>query len=167
MATKRQATKAKAEQAAAKVIALFEPPDVPDFVTDAVMDALIKASKLKGINVWRESEKGQEFDRRALADLFAVSKMLRLDVDENSTAALASLIAAILAHPAAPSRLYQEVANFVNDVSQEHLNEICHTKHFIEKSLERGSCGYVLCPGSTDGVCPGPESHKKREASQT
>jgi hypothetical protein len=166
MATKRQATKAKAEQAAAKVVALFEPPHVPDFVTDAVMDALVRAGRLKQINVWQDSP-SMDLSRRSLAKLFAVSKMLRLDVDENSTAALASLIAAILAHPAAPSRLYQEVANFVNDVSQEHLNEICHTKHFIEKSLERGSCGYVLCPGSTDGVCPGPESHKKREASQT
>jgi hypothetical protein len=43
------------------------------------------------------------------------------------------------------------VSNKMNDDSPE----------IIEKILAFGECGFILCPGTTDGsVCPGPDAHK-------
>lgn len=112
------------ENAANEVISLFE-GNVPDFVTTAVMDAIVQASKLKKINVWNDD---QEFEPKALAKLFAKSKLLSLKpdsldesvavtlpTDEETTdrRRLARAISEILQMESAPQELYDVVADFV------------------------------------------------------
>jgi hypothetical protein len=76
-------------------------------------------------------------------------------------AELAALIVRLLEHPLTPARLYNDVADFINDESSETLGQMYHEADFIERVLERGGCGYILCPGKRGGVCSGPQSHKK------
>jgi hypothetical protein len=122
--------RAKCEQAAAQVVALFANASVPDFITAAVMDAIGAASKIQRIGTW-DNEK-EDFSMPALADLFAVSKMLSLDKQESSTEALASHIGAILEHPETPDALYNDIAERISDFSSA---VDFHTPEMIKRSL--------------------------------
>jgi hypothetical protein len=79
-------------------------------------------------------------------------------------ATLAAHIAAIMAHPLTPARLYSAIGELICDESSAYQTSIQDTAPYIEKVLERGGCGYVLCPGNSKGVCPGPQAHKKGDA---
>jgi hypothetical protein len=76
-------------------------------------------------------------------------------------AELAEHIAAIVADPLTPAYLYEATMNFLTSESSELWAEMLVTAPIIERVLERGGCGYILCPGSKDGTCPGPQAHKK------
>jgi hypothetical protein len=80
---------------------------------------------------------------------------------KGSRSELAALIAALLAHPLTPARLYENISDFINDESSNLLGQMYQEPAFIERVLERGGCGFILCPGKRGGVCPGPEAHKK------
>jgi hypothetical protein len=72
---------------------------------------------------------------------------------------LAAAISEILSNPLTPTRLYNEVGNFITDVSNKMNDD---SPEIIEKILAFGECGFILCPGTTDGsVCPGPDAHPK------
>ncbi len=120
---------AKCEQAAAQVVALFANAEVPDFITAAVMDAIGAASKIQRIGTW-DNEK-EDFSMPALADLFAVSKMLSLD-KESPAKTLAAHISAILEHPETPDALYNDIAERISDFSSD---VDYHTPEMIERSL--------------------------------
>lgn len=149
----------KNKKAARHVIDLFDKTNCPDFVTNAVMDALIKASELKGVHVWHEDG---NFDETALANLFCVTQ--RLDLDRNPTTPrgrLAAALAEIMSNDLTPERLHRDVGNFITDISTQLLDD---SEEMIDKALAFGNCGFVKCPGRDEGtVCPGPESHEESE----
>ncbi len=72
--------------------------------------------------------------------------------DPNSRAALAVHIAAIMAHPLTPARLFNEVGDFINDEWSEVMPQLERDPAFILRILDLGTCGYLLCPG---GGCKG------------
>ncbi len=128
------------------------------------MDALIDAAELKGVEIWEDHDKPTiHFSRRGIARLFTLAGTMSLRVRTDSKRALANSIAAVLAHPDCPVRLYNEIADFINDEWSDIAAAEMKQAPLIEKALERGGCGYVLCPGSEGGVCPGPGSHAERK----
>ena len=80
---------------------------------------------------------------------------------KGSRSELAALIAALLTHPLTPARLYENISDFINDESSHLLGQMYQEPAFIERALQRGGCGFILCPGKSGSVCPGPEAHKK------
>jgi hypothetical protein len=108
---------ARYEIAAQFVIDLYAVERLPEFVTNAVMDALLKASALKGINIWEPD--GEEFSLRALVNLFALTPMLRLEPSPDSREALAAHIAGVLNHPLCPVNLYDAIGDEVATLSRE------------------------------------------------
>ncbi len=76
-------------------------------------------------------------------------------------AELARHLAGVMANPLTPTRLRDCVGNFISDEGSKYLSQIQDTAPYIERVLARGGCGYILCPGSNDGTCPGPQAHKK------
>ncbi len=69
-----------------------------------------------------------------------------------SRATLAAHIAAIMAHPLTPARLFNEVGDFINDEWSEVMPRLEREPAFILRILDLGTCGYLLCPG---GGCKG------------
>ena len=63
-------------KAARQIIALFELPGVPDFLTDSLMDAMQRASAIEDIYLWRPKGNAEEFDPAAVAKLFAFTQSL-------------------------------------------------------------------------------------------
>ena len=70
----------------------------------------------------------------------------------DSREALAVHIAAIMAHPLTPARVFNEVGDFINDEWSEVMPQLERDPAFILRILDRGTCGYLLCPG---GGCKG------------
>jgi hypothetical protein len=70
----------------------------------------------------------------------------------DSREALAVHIAAIMAHPLTPARLFNEVGDFINDEWSEVMPQLERDPAFILRILDLGTCGYLLCPG---GGCKG------------
>ena len=104
---------ADCRNAARKVIALFEVKGVPDFVTDAVMDALKHAAAIKRLHIWKQKGDEEVFDSAALSNLFAITPMLSLDPSEKQRVTDAT--AEILRNPQTPSDLFCAVAEFVTE----------------------------------------------------
>jgi hypothetical protein len=76
---------------------------VPDFVCNAVMDALNQAARVKEIKIWKKDD---NYDVNGLADLFAVTQMYdpdRLDGDTANTdpawTRLAKAVSEIVTNP--------------------------------------------------------------------
>jgi hypothetical protein len=98
----------------------------------------------------------EDFDAKGLAELFEASLGIRLRTPRSR---LARAISEILNNKLTPTRLYNEVGNFVTDVSNKLMDD---SPEIIEKILAFGECGYLLCPGTADGsVCPGLDAHPK------
>ena len=105
---------AECRNGARRVIALFETSGVPDFVTDAIVDALIEAAAIKNIHVWkRQGKDAEEFDAAKLANLFAVTPMFSLRKSDKQRVIDAT--AEILRNPQAPADLFNAVAEFVTE----------------------------------------------------
>lgn len=106
------------EQAAQYLIDILETvPKMPDFITCAVIDALIKAARLKSINIWREAANGgEELDPRGLADLITVTQG-SFSLRQSAQAELAGHVSAILKHRNTPAALYNALACAVCDLS--------------------------------------------------
>jgi hypothetical protein len=143
------------------ILTWFDSP-TPDFISDAVMDAITRACEHFGIEEpeYEVGYQGQTCD--VLTQLFAKTKMFKLDDIENSLGDLSWAISHILNSSAAPARLRQSVGEFVTDISTPLLDD---SQEIIEKALGFGQCGYGLCPGSDDPLnpCPGPDAHEKEE----
>ncbi|MBA3569089.1 MAG: hypothetical protein H0W28_07040 [Pyrinomonadaceae bacterium] len=145
-------------EAARLIIQMFDKSGVPDFVTDAVMDALIKASAIKGVTVWKAlDDETQDFDEQLLADLFALTDGC-FSLDLSKRAELAQALSTVLHSPLTAPRLFNAVGDFVTEISTPLLDD---SPEMIEMALRRGQCGYGSdCPGAKDGsVCAGPETH--------
>jgi hypothetical protein len=105
---------AERRNAARKVIALFETAGVPDFLTDAMTDALAKASVIKEINLWKPKGDAEVYDVAALSSLFAgTSPMFSLDRSDKQRVIDAT--AEILRNPQTPGDLFEHVAEFVTE----------------------------------------------------
>ena len=78
----------KCAEGAALVRSLFTHEGVPDFLTDAVMDAVGKAAVKTGVECFQIDHAeggpylGEDFDMKGLADLFAVTRAASFSVDE-------------------------------------------------------------------------------------
>jgi hypothetical protein len=61
-------------------------PGIPDFLTNAMMNALSEAAKSKRVTIWKEMDGGEDFDVEALADLFVLSQSLDIEMHNNAAA---------------------------------------------------------------------------------
>jgi hypothetical protein len=126
----------------------------PNFITDALIDAIIRAGKkVKFPTPTYLPEESKAARRKMLADLFSQTQMLNRP-DERERLALA--MSEILNNDLTPERLHRDVGNFYCDISN-RLN--VDTTERISEALAFGECGFTSCAGTTDGtVCPGPDS---------
>ncbi len=143
----------RCEQQADALMAYFK-ASCPDFITDALVDAISRAGKKVDFPTptYLPEESPRE-RRKLLADLFSQTRMLRRPNDRER---IALAIEEILNNDLTPERLHRDVGNFYCDISNK-LN--VDTAERISEALAFGECGFVACPGTTDGsVCPGPDS---------
>ncbi len=77
--------------------------------------------------------------------------------NNSSRLELAKLIVAIMAHPLTPTRLFNELSDFLCDESSELIPEMEREPEYILRLLNRGTCGYAMCPG---GGCKGECTRK-------
>ena len=127
----------------------------PEFINDAVVDAIGRACEHFGIDE-PEYEVGYEGQTRdVLTQLFAKTKMLELRDIETPLSDLSWAISTIVKSPIAPERLRRDVGDFATDI-----NELDESPEGIEKALGFGVCGYGGCPGTGDPLnpCPGPDA---------
>lgn len=106
------------EHAAQFVYDLCNGSGAPDFITDAVVDALNEAAAACGVKIWR-GEDGDESDlsRSALADLFAKTRFYSLrQRQQKSSAGLAVLISTVLNHPDCPTEVYNGLSGGMTEV---------------------------------------------------
>lgn len=120
---------ARLKKAARLIVRLIDKSAVPDFVTDAMMEAIGRAAQVKGIYPWRDKDGFEEFDPNRLAELFAVSKLLSFN---NPHARLAQALAEILDNNKTPIALYNSTGDFVTEVCTPLLDNSSAT---IEKAL--------------------------------
>ena len=131
----------------------------PNFICDAVINAIDEAAERVGFPAptWERGEN----TRKILADLFSQTHNLSLR-PKSSSEEIAGHLSAILAHADTPQYLSSKIMDFLNNESSQLWAELMQKKETIQQILERGGCGYVLCPGTKGkGVCPGPPDHTK------
>jgi len=108
--TKLQERLAECEHAARLVTGLFAPgARVPDWLTDAVFDAIHAAASFKRISYFGDDD----FDAEGLATLFLASRDLSL---RSGPDALAHHIAAVLNNPDCPTDIYNALSEGVCDM---------------------------------------------------
>jgi hypothetical protein len=120
----------KVAEGAELVRSLFYHEGVPDFLTDAVMDALGAARNKAGVDFWQVEPAderggpylGPDFDMKGLADLFAVTRGSSFTLDEpkgDSPAAFARHLAEVLrigrTADFIPAGLYNDLADAWNE----------------------------------------------------
>jgi hypothetical protein len=118
---------AECERGAKLIKALFDAGEaVPDFLTDAIFDAIHAASALKSINYW--SEEGGDFDLEQMAVLFLASS----DVDlRHGPDAIAFRVSEILQNPKdCPVEVYNALADATCGVEAEHNSFGIIARHF-------------------------------------
>jgi hypothetical protein len=103
------------ETAARFIIDMFSVENMPDFITDAVMNVLLKASEIKGIKMWDDA--AEDFSARGLAELLAVSRMLSVEAERGSREELAMHLSAVLNHPETPVSLFNAVGDELTELS--------------------------------------------------
>jgi hypothetical protein len=52
-----------------------------------------------------------------------------------------------MAHPLTPTRIFNDVGDFLTDEWSEIMPQMERDPEFVKRILDRGTCGYVLCPG--------------------
>lgn len=136
------------------ILTLFDSP-TPDFINDAVVDAIGRACDHFGIDEPEYEIGYQGQTRDALTQLFAKTKMFNLRDIETPLSDLSWAISTIVKSPIAPERLRRSVGDFATDI-----NQLDESPEGIERALGFGVCGYGSCRGSGDPLnpCPGPES---------
>jgi hypothetical protein len=108
----------------------FTGTDVPDFISDAVIDAIAAAGARTGFPTPNYDEPAAE-QRRMLADLFAGTDG-NFSLRKSGREALAEHIAAIMANPETPTALYNALADELASMS----SRIDHNSPaMIERSL--------------------------------
>jgi hypothetical protein len=111
---------------------------VPDFPTDAVMDALARARNKTGIDYWQVEPAaaaggpylGEDFDMKGPADLFAVARRVRLPEP-----GLADRISAVLRDPETPTKLFNALADALSEITADALKEKIDVAEFIARGL--------------------------------
>jgi hypothetical protein len=99
---------ADSERAAKLVKQFLESRGIPDYLTNAVMDAISAAAQLKQINYWNED--GGDFDMDGLATLFLASQ----DVDlRHGPDAIAFHVSELLNNSECPTALHNAIGEAV------------------------------------------------------
>jgi 2C-methyl-D-erythritol 2,4-cyclodiphosphate synthase len=101
---------AECERGARLIKGLFEAgDDIPDFITDAVMDALDAAAGFTGVEHFGETD----FNMDGLASLLLVTRNFDL---RHSHEGLAFHVAAVLNNPKVPTDIYNTLSEGVSDL---------------------------------------------------
>ncbi|HUS09224.1 MAG TPA: hypothetical protein VMZ30_02070 [Pyrinomonadaceae bacterium] len=132
----------------------FDAP-APDFINDAIVDAIGQACAHFEIDEPEYEIGYQGQTREVLTQLFAKTRMFKLSEIETPVIDLAWAISTIIKSPITPARLRQIVADFKTDIT-----EPTDLPEEIENALGFGQCGWSGCPGSGDPLnpCPGPDT---------
>ncbi len=99
----------------ADAVLAFTGSDAPDFITDAVNDAIDEAARRTGYPA-PTYEPEEKDTRRILANLFSQTRFLNLRTHDTH-AELARLITAVLRHPLLPSGVYDDLSRSVVELS--------------------------------------------------
>ena len=124
-------------EAAVRVRAFLDGGPIPNFIGDAVTDAVAEASRRTGAP---EPEVHPElgYDLDELAYLFEIAWMIDLRAPGSTitpTQALAAQLSAVLTHPETPAPLYEAIANHLSAWSSDYLAAFCDTAPYIESCL--------------------------------
>lgn len=138
--------------AARQVIALFELPGVPDFLTDAMMIALGKASAIEKIDLWKPKSEAEVFDPLAVTKLFAYTQSLSLKPNTPKDRVVEA-VNEILTNPQTPGDLFEHVAEFVTETLNNNgdSDQLVHTSPMLSLILD---------------ACPEDESMGARHAAR-
>lgn len=108
--TQLQQRLAESEHAARLVAGLFAPgANVPDFLTDAIFDAISFAAQVKGVEYFGETD----FDLDGLASLFFVTRNFDL---RHSPEGVAYHLAAVMNNPECPREIYDALGRTLGEV---------------------------------------------------
>jgi hypothetical protein len=118
------------EQQADAVLA-FTNSGVPDFISDAVLDAIEEAAWRTGFPAPTYAPEEKDA-RRILADLFSQTRHLSLRACENSLGELARLITAVLRHPLLPFGIYDDLSRSVAELN---TNNAWEDRQYVEAVL--------------------------------
>jgi hypothetical protein len=124
----------KCEKAAHQIWGFLNAEGIPEFLTEAMNDALDAASMKAGIPYWQSDEKeGVRLDLRGMSDLIAITKNVRFKIKKEGNAELAAQLSAILKNPACTTALYncigETIVNMANDVDPDGAD-------YIERALD-------------------------------
>lgn len=118
---------AERRNAARRVIALIETPGVPDFLADAMVDALARAAATKEIELWKRDGDAEAYDAKAMAQLFLLApRFLPSPTRVSGKQCVADAVVEILQNPQTPADLYEHVAEWVAEAISREKNELLH-----------------------------------------
>jgi hypothetical protein len=113
------AAQKKLERQAVAVLAFIN-SDAPDFITDAVNDAIAEAARRTGFRspTYDDDHESKRETIKILAALFSQTRLLTLR-PQNTRAELAEHIAGVLNHPLCPGDLFDAIGDEVATLSRE------------------------------------------------
>ncbi|MGI8838654.1 MAG: hypothetical protein ACR2H4_18725 [Pyrinomonadaceae bacterium] len=150
------------KRAARMVLNLLDSEIIPLWLREAVEDALNFAYQRRvagkddeplilvrrsATGEWLGAEKHLQV-KKNLAMLFDLTPGLTFTLHLSERAKLAQAISTILDNESTPARLYNEVADFVVETSNELYKEWRESPETIEKILATGQCGSVAPEGN-------------------
>jgi hypothetical protein len=101
--------------AARAVIALFDLPGLPDFISEALYMILGTAARLRNIGIATGEGDEAGFDVKALADLFTVTTGFQRDLTFEPAADVAELISRVVKHPDLSTKMRYEFGCVVTE----------------------------------------------------
>jgi hypothetical protein len=136
----------------ARYVIQFINSSAPDFITDAVMDAILSAGEQFEFETpFQHEDETEGESAKILSEMFAglhpTYSQRGKQPDPNSREVLAQHIAGVMAHPLTPFRLYHDIGDYISDEGSELWNELECDPEFIKRILDKKTCGYILCPG--------------------
>jgi hypothetical protein len=121
---------------------------IPDFITDAIIDALHEAGEAVGAPVPTFAPEESEAEQRTLLrNLFLQTKMLSLRDDDRK---VLRAMYELLHNPQTPEELYQEVSEFVTNQSNQCDQNLYHSTTYLTEVLKS------VKPGERIGVVFAP-----------
>ncbi len=120
------------ERQAVAVLAFIN-SDAPDFITDAVNDAIAEAARRTGFRspTYDDDHESKRETIKILAALFSQTRLLTLR-PQNTRAELAEHLSAVLRHPETPVNLFNAIADELTEL----LEYDWRTPDMIQRALD-------------------------------
>ncbi len=115
VAVQESAVQESIERQADAVLAFTGSGVVPDFISDAVIDAIEEAAQRTGFPAPTYAPEEKD-TRRKLVDLFSQTRHLSLRAQQNTREELARALSAVLNHPDTPSSLFNAVGRELTEL---------------------------------------------------